>query len=57
MTDQKPKVELRRKSTMGQAVEKPRDTRGTMKRLLDYFVRSKALLLGLMGAVLLVTLT
>lgn len=57
MTDQKPKVELRRKSTMGQAVEKPRDTRGTLKRLLDYFVRSKALLLGLMGAVLLVTLT
>lgn len=29
-TETKPKVELRRPSTMGQAVEKPKDTQGTL---------------------------
>lgn len=57
MTETKPKVELRRPSTMGQAVEKPKDTQGTLKRLLGYFVRSKGLFLGMMGTVLLVTVT
>lgn len=58
MTDTNPpKVQLRRKSTMGQAVEKPRDTRGTLRKLLDYFARSRPLLLGLLAAVLAVTLT
>lgn len=58
MTDTNPpKVQLRRKSTMGQAVEKLRDTRGTLRKLLDYFARSRPLLLGLLAAVLAVTLT
>lgn len=52
-----PKVQLRRKSTMGQAVEKPRNVRDTLRRLLAYFARSRALLLGLLAAVLAVTLT
>ncbi len=56
-TEIKPKVELRRPSTMGQAVEKPKDTQGTLKRLLSYFVQTKGLFLGLMGTVLLVTIT
>lgn len=56
-TETKPKVELRRPSTMGQAVEKPKDTQGTLKRLLSYFVQTKGLFLGLMGTVLLVTIT
>ena len=56
-TETKPKVELRRPSTMGQAVEKPEDTQGTLKRLLSYFVQTKGLFLGLMGTVLLVTIT
>lgn len=58
MTDANPpKVQLRRKSTMGQAVEKPRDTRGTLRRLLDYFARAKRLLVALLAAVLAVTVT
>ncbi|MGI5952925.1 ABC transporter ATP-binding protein [Dysosmobacter sp.] len=57
MTEQKPKVELRRPSTMGQAVEKPRDTRRTIARLTEYFVQSKGLFLSLMSAVVLVTVT
>lgn len=58
MTDaNSPKVQLRRKSTMGQAVEKPRDTRGTLRRLLDYFARAKRLLVALLAAVLAVTVT
>lgn len=58
MTDSNPpKVQLRRKSTMGQAVEKPQDARGTLRKLLDYFARSRPLLLGLLAAVLAVTLT
>lgn len=56
-TETKPKMELRRPSTMGQAVEKPKDTQGTLKRLLSYFVQTKGLFLGLMGTVLLVTIT
>lgn len=58
MTDANPpKVQLRRKSTMGQAVEKPQDTRGTLRRLLDYFARAKRLLVALLAAVLAVTVT
>ena len=57
MTDQKPKVNLRRPSTMGQAVEKPKDSRSTVKKLLSYFVQSKELFAGLMGMVVLVTVT
>lgn len=58
MTDANPpKVQLRRKSTMGQAVEKPLDTRGTLRRLLDYFARAKRLLVALLAAVLAVTVT
>lgn len=58
MTDANPpKVQLRRKSTMGQAVEKPLDARGTLRKLLDYFARSRGLLAGLLAAVLAVTLT
>ena len=58
MTDvNPPKVQLRRKSTMGQAVEKPQDTRGTLRRLLDYFARAKRLLVALLAAVLAVTVT
>lgn len=58
MTDANPpKVQLRRKSTMGQAVEKPQYTRGTLRRLLDYFARAKRLLVALLAAVLAVTVT
>lgn len=58
MTDANPpKVQLRRKSTMGQAVEKPQDTRGTLRRLLDYFARAKRLFVALLAAVLAVTVT
>lgn len=57
MNDQKPKVNLRRPSTMGQAVEKPKDSKGTVKKLLNYFVQSKKLFLGLMAMVVLVTVT
>ena len=51
------RVQLRRPSTMGQAIEKPKNTRGTLNKLLRHFVQSKALLLGLMEAVFLETLT
>lgn len=51
------RVQLRRPSTMGQAIEKPKNTRGTLNKLLRHFVQSKALLLGLMAAVFLETLT
>ena len=55
MTENRPKVELRRKSTMGQAVEKPKDVRGTLGKLLRYFIQAKGLFLLLMASVLLVT--
>ena len=55
--ENRPKVELRRRSTMGQTVEHPKDARGTLRRLLRYFVASKRLFLGLMAAVLLATCT
>ena len=51
------RVQLRRPSTMRQAIEKPKNTRGTLNKLLRHFVQSKALLLGLMAAVFLETLT
>ena len=51
------RVQLRRPSTMGQAIEKPKNTRGTLNKLLRHFVQSKGLLLGLMAAVFLETLT
>ena len=51
------RVQLRRPSTMGQAIEKTKNTRGTLNKLLRHFVQSKALLLGLMAAVFLETLT
>ena len=51
------RVQLRRPSTMGQTIEKPKNTRGTLNKLLRHFVQSKALLLGLMAAVFLETLT
>ena len=53
--ENRPKVELRRKSTMGQAVEKPKDVRGTLGKLLRYFIQCKGLFLLLMISVLLVT--
>lgn len=57
MTEQKPKVELRRPSTMGQATEKPQNARRTMLRLTEYFIQSNLLFFSLMGAVVLVTVT
>ena len=53
--ENRPKVELRRKSTMGQAVEKPKNVRGTLGKLLRYFIQCKGLFLLLMISVLLVT--
>ncbi|MCD8118312.1 MAG: ABC transporter ATP-binding protein/permease [Lachnospiraceae bacterium] len=51
-----PKVELRHRAPMGQEVEKPKNLWDTIKRLMNYFVRSKYLLIGLLLAVLAVTL-
>lgn len=44
-------------ASMGQSVEKPKDTAHTLRRLLQYLGREKLLLLLLLGAVILVTLT
>lgn len=55
--ENRPKVELRRPSSMGQTVEKAKDTKGTIGRLSGYFIRFRGLLLGLFSAVILVTLT
>lgn len=41
---------------MGQVIEKPADTKNTLKRLMKYFGRAKMLLYPLMAAVILVTL-
>lgn len=50
-----PQVNLRRKSTMGQTVEKPKDAKRTFRRLFRYFVKSRRLLVWLLAAVLAVT--
>ncbi len=47
----------RRPGGMGQAVEKPKDTSGTLKRLLKYLGREKKLLFALFVSVIAVTLT
>ncbi|MCD8396221.1 MAG: ABC transporter ATP-binding protein/permease [Lachnospiraceae bacterium] len=52
-----PKVDLRRRAPMGQDVEKPKKMRETIGRLVDYFIQSKNLLLGLLLAVVAVTVT
>lgn len=52
-----PKVDLRRRPAMGQPVEKPKNVKETLGRLLRYFMRSKGLLLGLTLAVIAVTLS
>ncbi len=53
-----PAVNFRRgpARNMGQAVEKPGDTKKTLKRLLVYFSKTKKLLVSLLAAVVLVTL-
>ncbi len=52
-----PKIHLRRQSTMGQAVEKPKNAKQTTARLMQYFVRSRRLLICLILSVLAVTVT
>ncbi len=52
-----PKIELRRKNTMGQAVENPKNAKETFIRLMHYFIQSKKLLIGLFAAVIAVTVT
>ena len=53
-----PKVELRRHPKMtGQAVEKPKNPKETLGKLLRYFVKSKNLLFALLVVVLAVTIT
>ena len=47
----------RMSGSMGQAVEKPKDTSHTLRRLVQYLGNEKALLLVLLAAVILVTLT
>lgn len=43
--------------SMGQAVEKPKDTSHTLRRLIRYLANEKILLMTLLSAVILVTLT
>ena len=53
-----PKVELRRHPKMtGQAVEKPKNPKETLGKLLRYFVKSKNLLFALLVVLLAVTIT
>ncbi|MCC8045121.1 MAG: ABC transporter ATP-binding protein/permease [Clostridiales bacterium] len=51
-----PKVDLRRRAPMGQQVEKPKNMRETLGRLVRYFTQSKNLLIGLIIAVVAVTI-
>ncbi|MCD7882354.1 MAG: ABC transporter ATP-binding protein/permease [Lachnospiraceae bacterium] len=51
-----PKVDLRRRASMGQQVEKPKNMRETLGRLVRYFTQSKNLLIGLIIAVVAVTI-
>ncbi len=59
-TTNPPKVELRRGGgagrNMGQEIEKPKNTKGALVRLLSYLTRSRGLLIGLFVAVIFVTL-
>lgn len=52
-----PKINLKRQSTMGQAVEKPENARKTLGRLCSYFAKSAKLLIGLMAVVIAATFT
>ncbi len=52
-----PKVNLRNRPRMGEKIEKPRNMRETLGRLLRYFMQSKHLLTGLIAAVMAVTVT
>ncbi|MCD8021073.1 MAG: ABC transporter ATP-binding protein/permease [Clostridiales bacterium] len=56
-SDNAPKIELRRQSTMGQTVENPKNMGETLGKLLRYFTQSKGLLIGLLLAVVAVTIT
>ncbi|MCD8105879.1 MAG: ABC transporter ATP-binding protein [Lachnospiraceae bacterium] len=51
-----PRVDLRRRMPMGQQVEKPKNMGETLGRLVRYFIQSKNLLIGLIIAVVAVTI-